>query len=548
MLMKMTSNLELLGQFAREKSQDAFTALVNRHVNLVYSAALRQVRSPQLAEEVAQSVFADLARNAAKLSDATGGTPVLTAWLYSVTRRTAIDVIRKESRRQLREQIAVEMNDMNATANEWTQIEPLLDDAMVALDETDRSAILLRYFENKTLREVGEALGASDDAAQKRVGRAVERLREFFSKRNVTIGAGGLAVLISANAVQAAPISLTATISAAVFTGTAVATSTAISTTKIIAMTTLQKTFVAAALTAAIGTGIFEAQQNSKLREQNQNFQQQQNLLSDQLAQLQREHDAATNQIVGLLTENAQLKSNPNQNELLKLRGEVSQLRRQAAEREPRPVASASTTPASALAPTTEAEFEMANRQMSFAMERVQTALRQFVTNNPYGVLIDTNGQPNPDLFANFPGLPLDNLEIKARDVQGMANALDQKSRLILAETKEPIFYNGMWTRFYLLADGTVRSDINYTSSQQFQIVYPSDEDLEAMRANTESLPENLKNIMTTMAPVLNAFSAANNGNMPTDPAQLAPYVTTPEQQAALQQVLEMKQKAHSNN
>src|SRR5476651_1672004 len=216
MLMKMTSDLDLLGQFAREKSQDAFTALVNRHVNLVYSAALRQVRSPQLAEEIAQSVFADLARSG------TGILPVneassLAPWLYAVTRRTAIDVIRKESRRQLREQIAIEMNDMNATANEWTQIEPLLDDAMAALDETDRAAILLRYFENKNLREVGASLKISDDAAQKRVSRAVEKLGEFFSKRGVSVGAGGLAIVISANAVQSAPVGLALTIANASF-------------------------------------------------------------------------------------------------------------------------------------------------------------------------------------------------------------------------------------------------------------------------------------------------------------------------------------------
>src|SRR5277367_3617141 len=209
----MTSDLDLLRQFARENSQDAFTEIVRRHVNLVYSAALRQIRSPQLAEEIAQSVFADLARRG------TGILPVnetnsLAPWLYSVTRRTAIDAIRKESRRQLREQIAVEMNNMNATANDWTQIEPLLDDAMAALDETDRSAILLRYFENKNLREVGESLKISDDAAQKRVTRAVERLREFFSKRKITIGASGLAVLISANAVQAAPAALIKTVTA----------------------------------------------------------------------------------------------------------------------------------------------------------------------------------------------------------------------------------------------------------------------------------------------------------------------------------------------
>ncbi len=208
----MTSDLDLLRQFARENSQDAFTEIVRRHLNLVYSAALRQVRSPQLAEEIAQSVFADLARNAGKLKPDT----ILTAWLYSVTQWTAVDVVRKESRRQLREQIAVEMNDMNATANDWKQIEPLLDDAMAALDETDRAAILLRYFENKNLREVGEHLKISDDAAQKRVSRAVERLREFFAKQKITVGASGLAVLISVNAVQSTPSALVKVVTAGV--------------------------------------------------------------------------------------------------------------------------------------------------------------------------------------------------------------------------------------------------------------------------------------------------------------------------------------------
>jgi RNA polymerase sigma factor (sigma-70 family) len=329
MFMKMISDLDLLGQFAREKSQDAFTALTNRHVNLVYSAALRQVRSPQLAEEIAQSVFADLARDAAKLAGGgdASSPQTLTPWLYTVTRRTTIDVIRKESRRQLREQIAVEMTNMNATANDWTQIEPLLDDAMAALDETDRAAILLRYFENKNLREVGESLKISDDAAQKRVSRAVERLREFFSKRNVTIGTGGIAVVISVNAVQAAPMGLAATISAAaILAGTTVSTSTVIAATKTIAMTTLQKTIIGAALAAAVGTGIFAARQNSKMQSQIQTLQQQQTPLNEQIQQLQSALNDATNQLAGLLAENAQLKSNSNENELLKLRGEVTQL------------------------------------------------------------------------------------------------------------------------------------------------------------------------------------------------------------------------------
>ena len=310
----MTSDLDLLRQFAREHSQDAFAEIVRRHINLVYSAALRQVRSPQLAEEVAQSVFTDLARNAGKF--ACGGDAsspkILTPWLYSVTRRTAIDVIRKESRRQLREQIAAEMQTMNATAEDWTQIAPLLDDAMAALDETDRAAILLRYFENKNLREVGEQLKISDDAAQKRVSRAVEKLREFFSKQKITIGASGLVVLISANAVQSAPVGLSATI---------LATTSGITAT--IGITMIHKILITGFTAAAIGSGIY----SFHLQKQIGALQQQQTSLNQQLAQLSSERDDAKNQLAALQRENEQLKGN--ENELLKLRGEVARLRNQ---------------------------------------------------------------------------------------------------------------------------------------------------------------------------------------------------------------------------
>ena len=320
LLKRMTSDLDLLGQYARNKAQDAFTEIVRHHVDLVYSAALRQVRSPQLAEEVAQSVFTDLARNAGKLKPDT----VLTAWLYQVTRRTAIDVVRCESRRQLREQIAVEMNAMNATASDWTHVEPFLDEAMHTLDDTDRAAVLLRYFENKSLREVGQTLGTSDDAAQKRVSRAVERLREFFTKRNVTIGASGLVVVISANAVQAAPVGLAVTIStAAVLAGTAVQTSAVIAATKTIAMTTLQKTVITATLAIVAGAGIYEAHQASNLRNQVQATRLQ------NLQQLQRERDNATNRLAALTDELAKVKKNPS--EVLKLRGEVGVLRQEKA-------------------------------------------------------------------------------------------------------------------------------------------------------------------------------------------------------------------------
>ncbi len=326
--MDMTANdLDLLGQFAREKSQDAFTTLVNRHLGLVYSAALRQVRSPQLAEEVCQTVFANLAGKAASLSPDT----VLTAWLYHVTRLAAIDLLRREARRQAREQIAFQMSDLNDTSADWTQIEPLLDEAMHSLDDTDRTAILLRYFENKSLREVGEALGASEDAAQKRVSRALERLREFCLKRKVSVGVSGLAALLSANAIQAAPAGLGVTVATgAVAASVALTTSTAVAITKTIAMTTLQKTIVGAVLTGALVTGIFQASQVADLRQQVQTLRQaddQRNLLSNQVQDLVGQRDRATNALASLTAEIAALRRSPN--EVLKLRGEVGRLRQE---------------------------------------------------------------------------------------------------------------------------------------------------------------------------------------------------------------------------
>ena len=276
--------MELLARYHRQHAEDAFAELVRRHLGLAYSAALRQVRSPQLAEEVTQSAFIDLARNAARLKPDT----ILTAWLYQVTRRTAIDVVRREASRQLREQIATEMNAMNATAADWTHIEPLLDEAMHALDDTDRAAVLLRYFENKSLREVGATLGTSENAAQKRLGRALERLREFFAKRGVTIGASGLVVVISANAVQAAPVGLAVTVStAAALAGTTLAATATATATKAIVMTTLQKTLIVATLIAAsVATPlVIQHQAHVKLLEENQSLRQRVDELAQRVAE-----------------------------------------------------------------------------------------------------------------------------------------------------------------------------------------------------------------------------------------------------------------------
>src|ERR1043166_8085282 len=134
------TDLELLQRYVRYNAEEAFAEVVRRHVDLVHSAALRQVRSPELAEEVAQAAFLKLAHHAPRLAPNT----ILTAWLYQVTRREAIDVGRRETRRRLREQVALEMNAINADASDWRQIEPILDEAMEVLDEADRVAVLDR--------------------------------------------------------------------------------------------------------------------------------------------------------------------------------------------------------------------------------------------------------------------------------------------------------------------------------------------------------------------------------------------------------------------
>jgi RNA polymerase sigma factor (sigma-70 family) len=326
--MKMTAplmnDLDLLGKFTRDQSQDAFTALVRRHLGLVYSAALRQVRSPQLAEEVAQSVFTDLARSAPRLTPDT----VLTAWLYEVTRRTAINVARGEARRRLREQIALEMNAMNANADDWMQIEPFLDEAMHALDDADRTAVLLRFFENKSLREVGETLGTTDDTARKRVNRAIERLREFFAKRGVAAGASGLVITISANAVQAAPVGLDLAISsAAVLGGTTLATTASgfgASLIEVMASTKAKTAAVAAAVGIGAGTCVFlQEHAIADARSDNRNLMAQLAPMAGMRAESDR------------LSAESRLKTEAQKqrDELFRLRGEVADLRNQLAER-----------------------------------------------------------------------------------------------------------------------------------------------------------------------------------------------------------------------
>ncbi len=329
----MDDDRQLLRRYAADGSEAAFGELVARHVNLVYSAALRRTGGDaHLAQDAAQLVFTDLARKARSLPE----NVVLAGWLHRATRYAAAQLLRTERRRAAREQEAVTMNSILSEADsdptrrsptdaDWAQIRLLLDAALDELGDDDRDALVLRFFEQRSLAEVGQALGANEDAARKRVTRALEKLRADLVRRGITTTAATLSAAISVNAVQSAPVGLAAALSTTAIAGTTL-TAAAATATKTIAMTTLQKTLITATLAAAVGTGIYEARQASNARTQAETLRQQQALLNEQIQQLTRERDA----VAASNDEFERLRKE--RSELLRLRGEINVLRKQASE------------------------------------------------------------------------------------------------------------------------------------------------------------------------------------------------------------------------
>ncbi|HXU79321.1 MAG TPA: sigma-70 family RNA polymerase sigma factor, partial [Methylomirabilota bacterium] len=211
----------LLQDYAAHHSETAFRALVERHLALVRSAALRQVNNPDLADEVSQAVFILLARKAAEL----GPKVILSGWLYRTTRFVAARALRSEQRRQRREQEAFTMRQLSTADDAWPCLGPLLDDAMSNLAEADRNALLLRFFQEQPLSQVGSRLGISEDAAKKRVARALDKLRGFFARHGFSVSAALVATVLGANCVQAVPVALSGqVVASAMAQGTVMAT------------------------------------------------------------------------------------------------------------------------------------------------------------------------------------------------------------------------------------------------------------------------------------------------------------------------------------
>ena len=283
-----TDSQQLLAEYAAHGSEAAFAELVARYIDLVYSTALRLVGgNTQLAEDVAQTVFVGLARKGRALS----GNVMLGGWLHRLTYYVATRAVRSDRRRQTREREAVEMNTLQDDSGAaWRQLAPILDEAITQLGSEDRAAIVLRFFEQRDFRSVGESLGATQDAARVRVNRALEKLHVLLKKRGVTLSAGALGSALAAGAVAAAPVGLAVTISSAALCGAAAGTGITLSLLKFMAATKLKAGFAALVIAGAATMLVIQHHSQTGAREENQS-------LRRQIAQLEADYAGLSNRV-----------------------------------------------------------------------------------------------------------------------------------------------------------------------------------------------------------------------------------------------------------
>jgi RNA polymerase sigma factor (sigma-70 family) len=295
---------ELLRRYVEDRDQRAFGVCVHRHVDLVYSAALRRLGGDaHSASDVTQRVFTALARQAATLAQGV----VLPAWLYATTRHLTANLVRAEQRRRTREQEAHAMNELNATlpsAAEWERLRPMLDEVMDELGEPERGAVLLRFFARRPFTEIGAALQVSEDAARMRVERALAKLRVAFGRRGVASTASALATVLSHHAVAAAPAGLAATATGAALSGVGVVAGAL----AFMALTKFQAALVAAVIIAGATGFTWQQRRVTELREASATLQAQLARQAGENARLEMTQAQAETQMAALRAEIATLK------------------------------------------------------------------------------------------------------------------------------------------------------------------------------------------------------------------------------------------------
>jgi RNA polymerase sigma factor (sigma-70 family) len=444
------NDIALLQEYLDHNSETAFTGLVQRHINLVYSVALRFTGNPPDAQDVTQAVFIILAQKAGSLRQRT----TLTGWLYETTRFTAMRFLRTKARREVREQEACMQSTLNDSnpENVWRQLAPLLEEAMARLSEKERILVALRFFENKSAAETAALLGIQEWAAHKRAARAMEKLRQFFIKRGIASTMATLAGAISANSVQAAPAMLAKTVTATAFAKGATASASTLTlikgALKIMAWTKAQTAIVSAVVVGMVTFSAIQYQAQVKLREQNHTLQQQQASLAEQIQQLQNEHEDATNRLSALLAANEQLKSNPDTTELLKLRGEVGILRQQTGELQKLQEDSRQLQDDNRRLKQQLTEDEITSKQ--FAAEAWMRALIAYANNNQ-GQLPENFEQAESFLPIELHDATPDQYEML---YHGSLDSLTNSDVIVFREKKLWQTENGRLGRFDVLANG----------------------------------------------------------------------------------------------
>jgi RNA polymerase sigma factor (sigma-70 family) len=248
----MTDN-ELIALYAGQRSEDAFQELVSRHINLVYSAALRQLPGlNHLAEDASQLVFAELARKAQALV----GHPSIRGWLFVCTRHVAMKMRRTEFRRLTRESAAQAMSELTPSSDtECEKVQPMLDEMLCCLGDEDREALFRRYFDKLSFADLGKHLGIGEDAARRKVDRVLERLRKLLAKRGITSTTEIIGAVLTTETVRAAPSGLSTHVAHSALSAASVTPSAIALALTLMKSATLSTTFIALLVGAGIVAG-----------------------------------------------------------------------------------------------------------------------------------------------------------------------------------------------------------------------------------------------------------------------------------------------------
>jgi RNA polymerase sigma factor (sigma-70 family) len=518
------NDCDLVKAYAETHSEEAFAELVRRHVDLVFSAALRQVGGDQhLAQDVVQCVFNDLARKAGTFSSRV----VLSGWLYTSAHFAAAKMARTEQRRRIREtsHFMQQPSDRDAEPSpDWDRLQTVLDDAMHDLKEADRNAIVLRFFQGCDFRAVGEKIGASSDSARMRVDRALEKLRKLLAKRGIVSTSAALAAVLAEQSIVAAPAGLAASVASSAISGAAAGT--AVTWFQFMAMTKIKAAAIAIAVAGFSVPIVLQYKANQGFEESNRTLRQQHAEAIAELEPLKSEVQRLSNLV-------AQPAIRPeSSNELFQLRAEVARLRGEAKQ--------AGRTRAIAAATASNDPVQETLRSLGLRAEELKKRLSQMPeTQIPELALISEKDWI--DAAATVDSMQTDMEARKALNSlrsaakQKFGNNLQGALRKFAEANGDALPTDLSQLQPYLdpAIDSTLLDRYQLARSGKYsegegpivkEVAPPVDPEYDSIynffRDGTSS-----RSVNTTSDAILDAttrFAAANNGQLPRDPSQLA--------------------------